>query len=328
MSNIYTFSDNVIIRVPNEMVPTYNKNVIYKYAGLNNLSLLSDIVANAVKSVNSCIRVFGFEQNSIIETNDTITVVISPGVSIFYSELLVVKETISLTLENNNIPSGGRLLVCLIKNNNQYKLVFLSSDWMGQQILPQNIITPTTQLLILGVLYYDIDPNTNKAIHIRDVSLDVFNKPIPIFNNYFYVYGEASGHDFNTLAVSEDDRYSNYLKYKLEAGNNISITEVQTPDKNNKLVISSSISSSSSTSASNFLAETFTLTSQNIQNKSVTLSHTPSNFQFMFFVVDGSGLINRYNESFTITGNVLSWNTYEIASYLQENDTITVYYIA
>jgi hypothetical protein len=322
MSNIYTFSDNVIIRVPNEMVPTYDKNIIYKHAGLNNLSLLSDIVANAVKSVNSCIRVFGFEQNSIIETNDTITVIISPGVSIFYSELLVVKETITLTIANNNIPLGGRLLVCLIKDNGQYKLVFLSSDWMGQQFSPQNIINPSTQLLILGVLYYDIDPNTNKAIHIRDVSLDVFNKPIPIFNNYFYVYGEATGHDFNTLAVSEDDRYSNYLKYKLEAGNNISITEVQTPDKNNKLVISGI----SSESISNFLAETFILTSQNIQTKSVTLSHTPSNFQSMFFVVDGSGLINRYNESFTITGNILSWNTYEIASYLQVNDTITVYY--
>jgi len=323
MSNIYNFSDNVIIRVPNELVPTYNKNVIYKYAGLNNLSLLSDIVANAVKSVNSCIRVFGFERNSIIETNDTITIIISPGVSIFYSELLVVKETITLTLENNNIPSGGRLLVCLVKDNGQYKLVFLSSDWMGQQISPQNIINPTTQLLILCVLYYDTDPNTNKAIHIRDVSLDVFNKPIPIFNNYFYIYGEATGHDYNTLAVSEDDRYSNYLKYKLEAGNNITITEVQTPDKNNKLVISST---SVSTSVSNFLAETFILTSQNIQTKSVTLSQTPSNFQSVFFVVDGSGLINRYNESFTITGNILSWNTYEIASYLQVNDTITVYY--
>jgi hypothetical protein len=324
MSNIHTFSDNVIIRVPNELVPTYNKNVIYKHAGLNNLSLLSDIVANAVKSVNTCIRVFGFEQNSIIETNDTITVVISPGVSIFYSELLVVKETITLTLENNNIPLGGRLLVCLIKDNDQYKLVFLSSDWMGQQISPQNIITPSTQLLILAVLYYDIDPNTNKARHIRDVSLDVFNKPIPIFNNYFYIYGEATGHDFNTLAVSEDDRYSNYLKYKLEAGNNISITEVQTPDKNNKLVISSI--SSVSASVSNFLAETFILTSHNIQTKSVTLSQSPSNFQSIFFVVDGSGLINRYNESFTITGNILSWDTYEIASYLQINDTITVYY--
>jgi hypothetical protein len=322
MSNIYTFSDNVIIRVPNELVPTYNKNVIYKHAGLNNLSLLSDVIANAVKSVNSCIRVFGFEQDSIIETNDTITVIISPGVSIFYSELLVVKETISLTLENNNIPSGGRLLVCLIKDNDQYKLVFLSSDWMGQQISPLNIITPSTQLLILAVLYYDIDPNTNKAIHIRDVSLDVFNKPIPIFNNYFYIYGEATGHDFNTLAVSEDDRYSNYLKYKLEAGNNISITEVQTPDKNNKLIISNI----SSASVSNFLAETFILTSHNIQTKSVTLSQSPSNFQSIFFVVDGSGLINRYNESFTITGNILSWNTYEIASYLQVNDTITVYY--
>jgi hypothetical protein len=323
MSNIYTFSDNVIIRVPNELVPTYNKNVIYKHAGLNNLSLLSDVVANAVKSVNSCIRVFGFEQNSIIETTDTITVIISPGVSIFYSELLVVKETITLTIANNNIPLGGRLLVCLIKDNNQYKLVFLSSDWMGQQISPQNIITSTAQLLILGVLYYDIDPNTNKAIHIRDVSLDIFNKPIPIFNNYFYIYGEATGHDFNTLAVSEDDRYSNYLKYKLEAGNNISITEVQTPDKNNKLVISNI----SSATVSNFLAETFILTSQNIQDKSVPLSHTPSNFQSMFFVVDGSGLINRYNESFTITGNnILSWNTYEIASYLQVNDIITVYY--
>jgi len=322
MSNIYTFSDNVIIRVPNELVPTYDKNVIYKHAGLNNLSLLSDVIANAVKSVNTCIRVFGFDRTSIIETNDTITVIVSPGVSIFYSELLVVKETITLTLENNNIPPGGRLLVCLIKDNNQYKLVFLSSDWMGQQISPQNIITPSTQLLILGVLYYDIDPNTNKAIHIRDVSLDIFNKPIPIFNNYFYIYGEATGHDFNTVTVSEDDRYSNYLKYKLEAGNNISITEVQTPDKNNKLVISSI----SSTSVSNFLAETFILTSQNIQNKSVTLSQTPSNFQSVFFVVDGSGLINRYGESFTITGNVLSWDTYEIASYLQANDTIIVYY--
>jgi hypothetical protein len=322
MSNIYTFSDNVIIRVPNELVPTYNKNVIYKHAGLNNLSLLSDVVANAVKSVNSCIRVFGFEQESIIETNDTITVIISPGVSIFYSELLVIKETISLTLENNNIPLGGRLLVCLIKDNDQYKLVFLSSDWLGQQISPQNIINPSTQLLILAVLYYDIDPNTNKAIHTRDVSLDVFNKPIPIFNDYFYIYGEATGHDFNTLAVSEDDRYSNYLKYKLEAGHNISITEVQTPDKNNKLVISNT----SSASISNFLAETFILTSQNIQDKSVTLSQTPSNFQSVFFVVDGGGLINRYNESFTITDNILSWNMYEIASYLQENDTITVYY--
>ena len=323
MSNIYTFSDNVIIRVPNELVPTYDKNVIYKHAGLNNLSLLSDVIANAVKSVNTCIRVFGFDRISIIETNDTITVIVSPGVSIFYSELLVVKETITLTLENNNIPPGGRLLVCLIKDNNQYKLVFLSSDWMGQQISPQNIITPSTQLLILGVLYYDIDPNTNKAIHIRDVSLDIFNKPIPIFNNYFYIYGEATGHDFNTLAVSEDDRYSNYLKYKLEAGNNISITEVQTPDKNNKLVISNT----SPAAVANFLAETFILTSQNIQNKSVTLSQTPSNFQSAFFVVDGSGLINRYGESFTITGNVLSWDNYEIASYLQVNDTITVYYI-
>jgi hypothetical protein len=323
MSNIYTFSDNVIIRVPNELVPTHTIKMSYKHAGLNNLSVLSDIVTNTVKSVTSCIRVFGFEQKSIIETNDTITVVISPGVSIFYSELLVVKETITLTLENNNIPSGGRLLVCLIKDNNKYKLVFLSSDLMGQQISPQNIITPYTQLLILGVLYYDIDPNTNKAIHTRDVSMDVFNKPIPIFNNYFYIYGKATGHVFNTLAVSEDDRYSNYLKYKLEAGNNISITEVHTPDKNNKLVISSA---SSSASASNFLAETFILTSQNIQDKSVTLSQTPSNFQSVFFVVDGSGLINRYNESFTITDNILSWNTYEIASCLQVNDTIAVYY--
>jgi hypothetical protein len=228
-----------------------------------------------------------------------------------------------LTIANNNIPLGGRLLVCLIKDNGQYKLVFLSSDWMGQQISPQNIITPTAKLLILGVIYYDIDPNTNKAIHIRDVSMDVFNKPIPIFNNYFYIYGEATGHDFNTLAVSEDDRYSNYLKYKLEAGNNISITEVQTPDKNNKLVISNT----SSASVSNFLAETFILTSQNIQDNSVTLSQTPSNFQSVFFVVDGSGLINRYNESFTITDHILSWNTYEIASYLHVNDTITVYYI-
>jgi hypothetical protein len=153
--------------------------------------------------------------------------------------------------------------------------------------------------------------------------MDVFNKPIPIFNNYFYIYGKATGHNFNTLTVSEDDRYSNYLKYKLEAGNNISITEVQTPNKNNKLVISSA---SASTSASNFLAETFILTSQNIQDKYITLSQTPSNFQSVFFVVDGSGLINRYNESFTITDNALSWNMYEIASYLQENDTITVYY--
>jgi hypothetical protein len=323
MSNIYTFSDNVIIRVPNELVPTYDKNVIYKHAGLSNLSLLSDVIANAVKSVNSCIRVFGFELDSIIETDTAITVIISPGVSIFYSELLVVKETITLALENNNIPPGGRLLVCLIKDNDQYKLVFLSSDWMGQQISPQDIITPTAKLLILGVLYYDIDPYTNKAIHTRNVSLDVFNKPIPIFDDYFYIYGEVNGHDFNTLSVSEDDRYSNYLKYKLEAGHNISITEVQTPDKNNKLIISNT----SSASVSNFLAETFILTSQNIQTKSVTLSQTPSNFQSVFFIVDGSGLINRYNESFTITDNILSWNTYEISSYLQVNDTITVYYI-
>jgi len=69
----------------------------------------------------------------------------------------------------------------------------------------------------------------------------------------------------------------------------------------------------------------YTLTSQDIQNKFITLPETPNNPELLRLnIIGGIEQINSID--FTVSGAIVSWNALGLDSFLEENDILTIQY--
>lgn len=71
--------------------------------------------------------------------------------------------------------------------------------------------------------------------------------------------------------------------------------------------------------------ETFTLSAQDIINKFVTLSVTPTSPTDVILTPEG-GIQQRFGIDFTVNGNIVSWDGYGLDGFLEQNEVITIQY--